>query len=144
VSFRHNKKMFNIFTGKVKSFKERFFLVRSRSEAALNNHLTAAEEPSSVDGEAAAHTLYFPLSWSKEHYNYESRDYGRSVTRLTEEEREAHNKLWAYVKSFSPATAVGLEGNSVIEPRLINTHDLVLFENMMDLLGRYPFLHTFM
>ena len=44
VSFRQTKKMFEIFAGKVWSFKERFFLVRPKSEAALDTHLETAKE----------------------------------------------------------------------------------------------------
>jgi len=43
VSFRQNKKIFDIFARKVRSFKERFFLVRPRSEVALNTLLQAVE-----------------------------------------------------------------------------------------------------
>ena len=42
VSFRQTKKMFEIFTGKVRSFKERFFLVKPKSEVALNTLLGVA------------------------------------------------------------------------------------------------------
>jgi len=61
VSFRQNKKMFNIFAGKVRTFKERFFLVRPISEAALDNLLRAVEEPSTVDDEVVARVPFFPL-----------------------------------------------------------------------------------
>jgi hypothetical protein len=37
VYFRQTQKMFKIFAGKVRSFKERFFLVRPKSAAALDN-----------------------------------------------------------------------------------------------------------
>lgn len=45
VSFRQNKKIFFIFISKVKSFKDPFFLVRSRSEAALNNVMKLVDRP---------------------------------------------------------------------------------------------------
>ncbi|RHN51030.1 hypothetical protein MtrunA17_Chr6g0463961 [Medicago truncatula] len=46
VSFRQTQKMFEVFAGKVQSFKERFFLVRPRSAAALDNLLEAVKDGS--------------------------------------------------------------------------------------------------
>jgi len=44
VSFRQTKKMFDIFVGKVRSFKKRFFLVRPKSETALNSLSEASKD----------------------------------------------------------------------------------------------------
>jgi len=44
VSFRQTQKMFEIFAWKVRSFKESFFLVRPRSEAALDTLLEAVKD----------------------------------------------------------------------------------------------------
>jgi len=52
VSFRQKEKMFDIFIGKVRSWKELYFLVKPKSLAALNNLLTAEVGPSSAEGEA--------------------------------------------------------------------------------------------
>ena len=46
VSFRQTKKMFDIFAGKVRSFKERFFLIRPKSDAALSTLLSVAKDGS--------------------------------------------------------------------------------------------------
>jgi len=87
VSFRQTKKMFEIFTGKVQSFKERFFLVRPKSDAALDTLLEAAKE-----GVLECRTL-FPLYWSQDHFGYELKDFCRTVPSLTEEETDVHRKL---------------------------------------------------
>jgi len=44
VSFRQTQKMFEIFVGKVWSLKERFFLVRPKSDAALDTLLEATKD----------------------------------------------------------------------------------------------------
>jgi len=44
VSFRQTKKMFDIFAGKVQSFKERFFFMRPKSETALSSLLKAVKD----------------------------------------------------------------------------------------------------
>jgi len=69
VSFRQTQKMFEIFAGKVRSFKERFFLVRPKSEAALDTLLEEAK-----DGVQERHPL-FHLCWSQDHFGYEPRDF---------------------------------------------------------------------
>jgi len=46
VSFRQTKKMFEIFAGKVQSYKERFFFIRPKSEAALSTLLGVAKDGS--------------------------------------------------------------------------------------------------
>jgi hypothetical protein len=81
VSFRQTQKMFEIFAGKVRSFKERFFLVRPKSVAALHNLLEVAE-----DGVRERHP-FFHLCWSQDHFVYELRDFGRTVANLTDEEK---------------------------------------------------------
>ena len=67
VSFRQTHKMFEIFAGKARSFKERFFLVRPKSEAALDTLLEAAK-----DGVQERRPL-FHLCWSQDHFGYEPR-----------------------------------------------------------------------
>jgi len=139
VSFRQNKKIFDIFAGKVRSFKERFFLVRPRSEVALNTLLQA------VEGKALVRRPFFPLCWSRDHFGYESKDFGRSVSSLTEEEKDVHLKLWAFVQSFLRGIKTNKRGNPmmsakgkpVTKPRFINTYDLVVFEDPNDYLGSY-------
>jgi hypothetical protein len=73
--------MFEIFAEKVRSFKERFFLVRPKSVAALDNLLEVAE-----DG-VHERRPFFHLCWSQDHFFYEPRDFGRTVSNLTDEEK---------------------------------------------------------
>jgi hypothetical protein len=65
VSFRQSQKIFEIFAGKVRSFKERFFLVRPKSVAALDNLLEAAK-----DG-VQERRPSFHLCWSQDHFVFE-------------------------------------------------------------------------
>jgi len=76
--------MFEIFAGKVRSFKERFFLVRLKSKAALDTLLEAAK-----DGVQEGRP-FFHLCWSEDHFGYESRDFCRTLANLLEEETDTH------------------------------------------------------
>ena len=58
---------------------------------------------------------------------------------------DAHQKIWAFVQSFSRKTKTEKRGNPlmnadgtpVTEPRFINTHKLVVSEEPDDCLGSY-------
>ena len=135
VSFQQKEKKFNIFAGKVRSFKERYFLARPKSEEALNNLLWPALTPRADGVEAHARVPYFPLEWCGDHYKFKQNDYSCSLTRLTEEERAARDKFWAYVRAFTPTILACVDGKKISTSRLIETCDLVLAGNPMDLLG---------
>jgi hypothetical protein len=92
VSFRQTQKMFEIFAGKIRSFKERFFLVWPKSTAAQDNLLQAAKE-----GEQERRP-FFHLCWSQDHFAYEPRDFGRTVATLTDEEKGLCQQLWAFIE----------------------------------------------
>jgi hypothetical protein len=119
VSFRLTEKMFEIFTRKVRSFKERFFLVRPKSVAALDNLLEVAK-----DG-IQKRRPFFHLCWSQDHFAYEPRDFGRSIANLTDEEKNLRQQLWAFYQSLSRRVKTDKRGNPVmsadgtptIEPR---------------------------
>jgi len=127
--------MFDIFAGKVQCFKERFFLVRQRSETALNTLLEVAKD--------GVRRPLFPLYWNKDHFGFEPRDFCWTVPSLMEEEIDAHQKLWAFVQSFSQKMKTNKWGNPlmnadgtlVTEPRFINTHELVVSQDLDDCLG---------
>lgn len=50
--------------------------MKPRSEAAIDNLVRAAGEPSVAGGESSARVTFFPLGWCGDHYQYESKDYG--------------------------------------------------------------------
>jgi len=137
VSFRQTKKMFEIFAGKVQSFKERFFLVRPKSEAALSTLLGVAR-----DGSCRP---FFPLCWKQDHFRLDPKNFSRTAPSLKEEEEDAYQKIWAFVQSFSRKTKtykrgnllMNADGTPVTEPRFINTHELVVFQDPDDCLGSY-------
>ena len=137
VSFRQTKKMFEIFAGKVRSFKERFLLVRPKSEAALNTLLGVAKDGSRFP--------FFPLCWKQDHFCLDSRDFSQTAPSLKEEETNAYQKICAFVQSLSRRTKTEKRGNplmnadgtSVTDPRLINTLELVVSEDPDDCLGSY-------
>ncbi|RHN40842.1 hypothetical protein MtrunA17_Chr8g0359391 [Medicago truncatula] len=138
VSFRQTQKMFEVFAGKVRSFKERFFLVRLRSAAALDTLFKVAK-----DGVQERHP-FFPLSWSQNHFRFESKDFGQTVTNLSDEEIDIRQQLWAFFQSLPRRTKIdkranplmSADGTLVTEPRLINTHELLTSENFEDCLGK--------
>jgi hypothetical protein len=104
VYFHQTQKMFEIFAGKVRSFKERFFLVRPKTVAAIDNHLEVAK-----DG-VPERRLFFHLCWSQDHFAYEPRDFGRTFTNLTDEEIGIRQQIFAFVQSLPRLTT------SVVEP----------------------------
>jgi len=129
--------MFEIFACKVRSFKKRFFLVRPRSEAALNTLLDVVRD--------GVHRSLFPLCWKKDHFGFDPKDFYRTVPSLTKEEIDAHQKIWGFVQSFSRMIITDKQGNPLMnvdgtpmtEPRFINTHELVVSEDPDDCLGSY-------
>jgi len=89
VSFRQTKKMFEIFARKVRSFKERFFLIRPKSDAALSTLLGVAKDGSSFP--------FFPLCWKRDHFRLDSKDFSRTAPDLKGEEADAYQKIWEFV-----------------------------------------------
>jgi len=85
VFFHQTKKMFEIFAGKVRSFKERFLFVRPNSEAALNSLLDEVHRP------------FFPLYWKKDHFSFDPKVFSRAASSLKEEEADAYQKIWVFV-----------------------------------------------
>jgi len=81
--------MFEIFAGKVRSFKERFFFIRPKSEAALSTLLGVAKDGSRFP--------FFPLCWKQDHFRLDSKDFSWTTPSLKEEETDAYQKIWAFV-----------------------------------------------
>ena len=117
VSFRQKEKMFNIFAGNVRSFMERFFLVRPKSEEALNNLLRPAEAARANDGEAPVRVSLFPLEWSGDHYKFKPNDYGRSLSQRCPVYGQFDCKVslwfslpnvWSEPDRYWPSTTLGL------------------------------------
>jgi len=77
--------MFEIFAGKVRSFKERFILIRPKSDTALSTLLGVARDGSSFP--------FFPLCWKQDHLCLDSRDFSRTAPSLKEEETDAYQKI---------------------------------------------------
>ncbi|RHN38538.1 hypothetical protein MtrunA17_Chr0c01g0489631 [Medicago truncatula] len=138
VSFRLTQKMFEVFAGKVQSFKERFFLVHLRSATALDSLLEGVRD--GVQGRRP----FFSLCWSQDHFCYEPKDFGRSTTSLSEEEIDIRLRLCAFVQSLLRRVKTDKRGNPlmsadgtpVTERRLINTHELLTSGNPEGCLGK--------
>jgi len=118
----------------VRRWKDCYFLVRPKSSLALDNILKPNRAPR-ADGTVPARTSYFPLEWSDDHNKFKPGDYCYFVERLVTEEREAYDKLCAYVKAFFPIKSLDAGGNEVQMARVIDTHGLMIEEKSMDLLG---------
>jgi len=114
--------MFDLFVGKVKSFYERFFFVRLRSEAALRNVLKTVQRPNDNGGFVSARVHRFHFFWYPDHFTYESKAFG-------------HSFLPAEVVDEEGRRMLDSQGNRVTVPCLINTHDLLLSSNPMELLA---------
>jgi hypothetical protein len=99
--------MFEIFARKVRSFKERFFLVRPKSEPDLDTLLGAVK-----DGVQEHHPL-FHLCWSQDHFDYEPRDFSRTLASLTEE-IDVRQQLWAFVRSLPRRVKTDKRGNPLM------------------------------
>jgi len=121
-----------------------------RNEAALNTLLDVVRDE-------VCRPL-FPLCWKKDHFGFDPKDFYRTVPSFTEEEIDAHQKIWAFVQFFSQKIKTDKRGNPlmnadgtpVTEPRFINSHDLVVSEDPNDCLGSYIYfclacscLHSF-
>jgi hypothetical protein len=137
VSFRQTQKMFEIFAGKVRNFKEHFFLIRPTSTAALDNLLEVAK-----DGDQERRP-FFHLCWSQDHFAYEPRDFGRTIANLTDEEKGLRQQLWAFIESLPQRVKIDRRGNPlmsadgtpVTEPHLINTYELLTSDDSYAYLG---------
>jgi hypothetical protein len=141
VSFRQTQKMFEIFAGKVRNFKERFILIRPSSAAALDNLLEATK-----DGEQERHP-FFNLCWSQDHFAYELKDFGRTVATLSDEEKGLRQQLWSFIESIPQRVKTDRRGNPVMsadgtpvtEPDLINTYELLTSDDSDTCLGSLLF-----
>jgi hypothetical protein len=141
VSFRQTQKMFEIFAGKVRNFKERFILIRPSSAAALDNLLEATK-----DGEQERHP-FFNLCWSQDHFAYELKDFGRTVATLSDEEKGLRQQLWSFIESLPQRVKTDRRGNPVMsadgtpvtEPDLINTYELLTSDDSDTCLGSLLF-----
>jgi len=129
--------------GRLRSFKERYFLVRPRSVAALDTLLEGAKDS------VYERCSFFPLCWSQEHFCYEPRDFGRTITNLSDEETDIRQQLWAFFQSLPRRVKtdkrgnplIGADGSPVTEPCPINTHELLTSEDPGDCLGSHPLLY---
>ncbi|RHN74308.1 putative transposase (putative), gypsy type [Medicago truncatula] len=88
ISFRQNQKMYEVFAGKVQSFKECFFLVRPRSATALDILFEAAK-----DG-IQERRPFFPLCRSQDHFRYEPKNFEK-MKDLGVYVNAAHKKIYA-------------------------------------------------
>jgi len=112
-------------------------MIRPKSDVALSTLLGVAKDGSSFP--------FFPLCWKRDHFRLDSKDFSQTAPNLKEGEADAYQKIWAFVQSFSRKTKtdkrgnplMSAEGTPVIEPRLINTPELVVSEDPDDCLGSY-------
>jgi len=134
--------MFEVFAGKVRSIKERFFLILPKRDASLSTLLGVARDGSIFP--------FFPLCWKQDHFRLDSKDFSCTAPSLKEEEVDANQKIWKFVQSFSRRTKTNKRGNPlmnadgtlVTEPRLINTPELVVSEDPNDCLGSHNSLYS--
>jgi hypothetical protein len=133
-------------------FQERFFLVRLRTEMALNNVLKVVERPHDDVGVVSAHVPRFHFCWSHNHLKHEPAMYKHSYERLTDRNKMSISRIIGFVGSFSRSEVFAEDGNTILDsrgnpvtkPRLIDTRSLVLSKDPMTLLGRFCLLfHVF-
>ena len=102
----------------------------------MDTLLEAAKE-----GVSERRTLFL-LYWTQDHFGYKPKDICRTVPSLTEEETYVHQRLSAFVQSFLRKIKTGkrgdplmnADGTPVTEPCFINTHELVMSQDLDDFL----------
>ena len=144
VSFRQRKALFEVFNSETTKFQNRFFLVRPRTEVALNNVLKVVERPQEDVGVVLARVPHFHFWLSPDHFKHEPAMYRFSYAVLTDQNKTSFARILEFVGSLSRSEVVDEDGNPVLDsrgnqvtkPRLIDNRSLVLYEDPMSLLGR--------
>jgi hypothetical protein len=83
VSFCQRKVLFEAFNSKTTKFQKRFFLIRPRTEVALNSVLKVVERPHDDVGVVSTRIPRFHFNWSKDHFKHEPNIFRHSYTGLS-------------------------------------------------------------
>ncbi|XP_045818723.1 uncharacterized protein LOC123911359 [Trifolium pratense] len=138
-------KLFKLFTDSVRNFKERYYIVRPESSAALDNLLEPRpdlDEHGVARRDAAGRVLTrmepkFPLSWTYAHFHKDPRQYVVRDADLSAEDRASFEDLKNFVGGFTPAVCVNRRGEIIVDEdgnpktskRSINTRELLECRN---------------
>ncbi|CAJ2646870.1 unnamed protein product [Trifolium pratense] len=138
-------KLFKLFTDSVRNFKERYYIVRPESPAALDNLLEPRpdlDEHGVARRDAAGRVLTrmepkFPLSWTYAHFHKDPRQYMVRDADLSAEDRASFEDLKNFVGGFTPAVWVNRRGEIIVDEdgnpktskRSINTRELLECRN---------------
>jgi hypothetical protein len=117
VSFHQRTSLFEVFNAGVANFRERFFLVRPRTEAALQSVLKIVDRPSGEGGVAPVRVPLIRFNWSRDHLKHELTMYRISYDKLTERDKDSFAKLVRFVNSFSRSVVVDDGGDPVMDLR---------------------------
>ena len=140
----------------VRGFKDKWYVVRPVTTAALESLYEEEAPMSDDDGEAIldndgypvmARTAKFPVHWMFRHYEHGTGYYHTSAGDMCSEDEKAYDTLCRFVDSFHPARWATREGEDVLdeegyptfEARPIDTKALVecqSFRQAARLLGR--------
>jgi len=133
VSFRQRQVLFEVFTSETMRFQERFFLVRPRTEVALNNVLKVVECPHGDVGTVSSRVPHFPFYWSKDHFKHAPKMFRHNYAGLSERNKTSFARILEFVLSFSRVGVLYEDGNPVLDsrgnpvtkPRVIDTRSLM-------------------
>ena len=132
VSFKKFGKLFRPYPESVRNFKERYFVMKPLTEAAIDSLYARVKE---VEDRRPVTRLMarFPLERQWRHYEQRPEYYAVRPEDLDAQYQLSYEKLSAYVKGFSPVKCVDVngallfdeEGEYLLVNRLINTKALL-------------------
>jgi len=151
VSFRQRQVLFEVFNSETTKFQKKFFLVRPRTEVALNSVLKATERPHEDVGVVSTRVPRFHFYWGKDHFKHDPEMFKHNYTALSERNKTSFARILKFVGSFSRSEVIAEDGNPVLDsrgnqvtkPHVIDTRSLVFSSDPMGLLGRFSLLSLF-
>ncbi|MCI32329.1 hypothetical protein A2U01_0053542 [Trifolium medium] len=103
-----------MFVDSIRGFKERYYVVRPVTQSARDSlyrikKLTNSDESAQLDEQGVQmmrRVVRFPLSWTEKHFTVGTDAYLTEEDDLSKEEAAGFERLYAYVRSFTPALCV--------------------------------------
>ena len=108
----------------VRRFKDKWYVVRPVTDAALNSLFEEEEPVSDEDGEAMlgddgnpvlGRRAKVPVHWMSRHYEHGTGYYHTAAGDMCSEDEQAYGALCRFVDSFHPARWVTREGDDILD-----------------------------
>jgi hypothetical protein len=117
VSFRQRTPLFEAFNSGASRFHERFFLVRPRTEAAINSVLKVVERSRKGVDVVPTRVPHFHFCWSRDHLKHEPAMYRRDYDRLIDRDQTSLVRIIEFMRSFFQSEVIAEDGNPVLDSR---------------------------